>query len=54
MANLSIGVTEWSDGKTIDELLDDADREMYAAKADHLLNKGKPNLAKAAEQKVEL
>jgi hypothetical protein len=31
-------------------LLDDADREMYAAKADHPLNKEKPNLAKAAEQ----
>jgi GGDEF domain-containing protein len=47
---LSIGVAEWSEGKTIDQLLDDADREMYAAKAEHPLNKGKPNLAKAAEQ----
>ena len=45
---------EWSEGKTIDELLDDADREMYAAKADHPLKKGKPNLARAAEQTVEL
>ena len=49
---MSIGVAEWSKGKTIDELLDDADREMNAAKADHRLNKGKPNLAKAAEQTV--
>jgi len=54
MANLSIGVTEWSDGKTIDELLDDANSEMYEAKADHALNKGKPSLAKAAEQTVGL
>lgn len=52
--SLSIGVAEWSEGKTIDELLDDADREMYAAKADHPLNEGKPNLAKAAEQTVGL
>jgi PleD family two-component response regulator len=52
--SLSIGVAEWSEGTTIDELLDDADREMYAAKADHLLSKGKPNLAKAAEPTVGL
>jgi hypothetical protein len=51
---LRIGGAEWSEGKTIDELLDDADREMYAAKADHPLNKGNPNLAKAAEQTVGL
>lgn len=30
---LSVGVAEWSDGQTLDELLDNADREMYAAKA---------------------
>jgi len=30
---LSIGVAEWSDGKTLDEVLDVADREMYAEKA---------------------
>ena len=30
---LSIGVSEWSDGKTLDEMLDAADREMYAEKA---------------------
>jgi len=29
---LSIGVAEWSDGKTLDEILDAADREMYAEK----------------------
>jgi diguanylate cyclase (GGDEF)-like protein len=31
--SLSIGVAEWSDGKTLDEILDAADREMYAEKA---------------------
>jgi diguanylate cyclase (GGDEF)-like protein len=30
---LSVGVAEWSDGQTLDELLDSADRQMYAAKA---------------------
>jgi diguanylate cyclase (GGDEF) domain len=30
--SLSIGVSEWTDGATLDELLDLADREMYAAK----------------------
>src|SRR5207253_4059995 len=30
---LSIGVSEWSDGETLDEILDAADREMYAEKA---------------------
>lgn len=30
---LSIGVSEWSDGVTLDELLDEADRGMYAVKA---------------------
>src|SRR3989441_10674882 len=30
---LSIGISEWSDGETLDEILDAADREMYAEKA---------------------
>jgi len=30
--SLSIGVTEWTDGKTLDECLDAADRHMYARK----------------------
>jgi diguanylate cyclase (GGDEF)-like protein len=30
--NLSIGISEWSDGKTLDEMLDAADRAMYAEK----------------------
>ena len=30
---LSIGTAEWTDGKTIDEVLDQADRDMYAKKA---------------------
>jgi diguanylate cyclase (GGDEF)-like protein len=37
--SLSIGVSEWSDGLTLDELLDEADREMYAAKAHHTLER---------------
>ncbi len=32
--SMSIGVAEWSEGQTLDELLDSADREMYADKAD--------------------
>jgi len=32
--SLSIGVAEWTEGKTLDVLLDSADNEMYAAKAD--------------------
>lgn len=31
--SLSIGIAEWTDGKTIDEVLDVADRDMYAKKA---------------------
>ena len=30
---VSIGVAEWSDGQTLDEILDTADQNMYAAKA---------------------
>jgi diguanylate cyclase (GGDEF)-like protein len=37
---LSIGVSEWSDGRTLDEMLDAADRAMYAEKAS-----SKPGLA---------
>lgn len=52
--SLSIGVSEWSDGMTLDQLLDQADREMYAAKADHQLNKGRSNLARVVAQKLGL
>lgn len=31
--NLSIGTSEWSDGRTLDEMLDAADRAMYAEKS---------------------
>lgn len=31
--SLSIGVAEWRDGSTLDEILDAADRDMYAAKS---------------------
>lgn len=31
--SLSIGVSEWSDGRTLDEMLDAADQDMYAEKA---------------------
>jgi diguanylate cyclase (GGDEF)-like protein len=51
---LSIGVSEWSDGMTLNQLLDEADREMYAVKAGHQLNKGTPELAKAAAPKLGL
>jgi diguanylate cyclase (GGDEF)-like protein len=39
--SLSIGVAGWSEGKTMDDLLDGADHQMYAAKADRKLSKGK-------------
>ncbi|MGA8438733.1 MAG: GGDEF domain-containing protein [Candidatus Sulfotelmatobacter sp.] len=52
--SLSIGVSEWSDGMTLDQLLDEADREMYAAKADHRLNRGEPNLASAVARRLGL
>jgi GGDEF domain-containing protein len=29
---LSIGIAEWADGKTLDEALDIADRDMYTKK----------------------
>ena len=52
--NLSIGVSEWSDGMTLDQLLDEADREMYAAKANHTLSKHRPSLVRAMAQKIGL
>jgi diguanylate cyclase (GGDEF)-like protein len=42
---LSIGVAEWSEGKTLDEMLDSADQEMFAAKADP--NKTGPKLSRS-------
>jgi len=38
--SLSIGVAEWTEGKTLDVLLDSADHGMYAAKAENSLSKG--------------
>ena len=38
--SLSIGVAEWTEGKTLDDLLDGADHQMYAAKSDRKLSKG--------------
>jgi diguanylate cyclase (GGDEF)-like protein len=52
--NLSIGVSEWSDDMTLDQLLDEADREMYAAKANHTLSKHRPSLVRALAQKIGL
>jgi diguanylate cyclase (GGDEF)-like protein len=52
--SLSIGVSEWSDGGTLDELLDEADREMYAAKANHTLNRPQPSLVRAVVRKIGL
>jgi len=39
--SLSIGVAEWTEGKTLDILLDTADHDMYAVKAEQKLSKGK-------------
>jgi diguanylate cyclase (GGDEF)-like protein len=52
--NLSIGVSEWCEGKTLDELLDEADREMYAAKANRTPNSAKPSMVEAAARKIGL
>ena len=52
--NLSIGVSEWSDDMTLDQLLDEADREMYAAKANHTLSKHRPGLVRAVAHKIGL
>jgi diguanylate cyclase (GGDEF)-like protein len=39
--NFSIGVAEWMEGKTLEDILDSADHEMYAVKAEQKLSKGK-------------
>jgi diguanylate cyclase (GGDEF)-like protein len=39
--SLSIGVAEWTEGKTLDTILDTADHDMYAVKAEQKLSKGK-------------
>jgi diguanylate cyclase (GGDEF)-like protein len=39
--SLSIGVAEWSEGQTLDVLLDSADHDMYAVKAEQKLSKKK-------------
>lgn len=52
--SLSIGISEWSDGMTLDEMLDSADREMYAAKANRTLDRPKPSLVRAAAHKIGL
>ncbi len=36
--SLSIGIAEWTEGKTLELLLDHADREMYAVKAEQKAN----------------
>ena len=40
--NLSVGISEWSDGTTLDEMLDAADRGMYAEKASNKPRLGVP------------
>ena len=50
--SLSIGVSEWSDGMTLDELLDSADREMYAAKAAASVERGQTGLVRAAARRM--
>ncbi len=34
--SLSMGMAEWTDGKTLDEVLDVADQNMYKAKSQHV------------------
>jgi len=36
----SVGVAEWEDGKTLDEVLDAADQDMYAIKKGQVVNPG--------------
>jgi diguanylate cyclase (GGDEF)-like protein len=50
--SLSIGVSEWSEGMTLDGLLDSADREMYAAKATNALKRGQTGLFRAAVRRM--
>jgi len=52
--SLSIGVSEWSDGMTLDSLLDSADREMYAVKASNAMERGQTGLFKAAARRIGL
>src|ERR1700686_1484956 len=52
--SLSIGISEWSDGVTLDELLDEADRQMYAAKANQVLDKGRTSIVKATARRMGL
>lgn len=52
--SLSIGISEWSNGMTLDELLDEADREMYAAKASQSLDRGQLGLVKAVARRIGL
>lgn len=52
--SLSVGMSEWSDGVTLDELLDEADRQMYAAKAKQALGKGRTSIVHAAARKLGL
>ena len=52
--SLSIGISEWSDGVTLDELLDEADRQMYAAKANQVLDKGRTSIVKATARRIGL
>ena len=50
---LSIGVSEWSDGMTLDDLLDQADREMYGAKSNHIPDRARPRLVRAPARRGE-
>jgi diguanylate cyclase (GGDEF)-like protein len=52
--SLSIGISEWSDGVTLDELLDEADRQMYAAKANQVVDKGRTSIVKDTARRIGL
>jgi diguanylate cyclase (GGDEF)-like protein len=52
--SFSIGISEWSNGMTLDELLDEADREMYAAKASRSHDRRQLGAVKAVARRIGL
>ena len=52
--SLSMGISEWSNGVTLDELLDGADRQMYAAKANRTPERLQPSPVRSAARRIGL